>query len=324
MSKLKASKIIMGCLKLAYHQEAQEKALSFTDTGLSIAYKNPQFFEGESRQKPESVKKIGVYYYSFGMQMPDRTFSVANGGYRFGFNGKEMDNEVSGQGNQYDYGFRIYNPRLGKFLSVDPLTQSYPWYTPYQFAGNKVIRFIDLDGLEEYDPMQEDDNTSALYTITGETVEEIFGYNKDQAVTYERDKKGNYQYTRVTYSRKHGKAIKTNIDPKSGLYGRSLQLGVKMFKDDELHHKLFKHFLIAKGGEYLLSPKEVNGMPMQPFDLSGMVMTVADRENADAKINMNTTVASAFKENTKLSGKTLKGTLNSMKVGASQQFTTSF
>jgi hypothetical protein len=35
---------------------------------------------------------------------------------------------------------------------VDPLTSSYPWYTPYQFAGNKPIAFIDLDGLEEYKP----------------------------------------------------------------------------------------------------------------------------------------------------------------------------
>ncbi len=48
-----------------------------------------------------------------------------------------------------DYGFRLYNPGLGRFLSVDPLTASYPWYTPYQFAGNKPIVAIDLDGLEE-------------------------------------------------------------------------------------------------------------------------------------------------------------------------------
>ncbi len=80
--------------------------------------------------------------------MPGRKFNA--GDYRFGFNGKEMDNEVSGNGNSYDYGFRIYNPRLGRFLSVDPLTASYPWYTPYHFAGNKPIWAIDLDGLEEY------------------------------------------------------------------------------------------------------------------------------------------------------------------------------
>ncbi|MBK7883869.1 MAG: RHS repeat-associated core domain-containing protein [Chitinophagaceae bacterium] len=69
-------------------------------------------------------------------------------GYRFGFNGKELDKEVAST-TTYDYGFRIYNPALGRFLSVDPLMNSYPWYTPYQFAGNMPIWAIDLDGLEE-------------------------------------------------------------------------------------------------------------------------------------------------------------------------------
>jgi len=70
--------------------------------------------------------------------------------YRFSFNGKENDNEVKGIGNQQDYGFRIYNPRLGKFLSVDPLTKDYPYLTPYQFASNSPISGVDLDGLEYY------------------------------------------------------------------------------------------------------------------------------------------------------------------------------
>lgn len=72
------------------------------------------------------------------------------GGYRYGFNGKEKDSEWGDKesGNIYDYGFRIYNPAIGKFLSVDPLAPKYPWYTPYQFAGNMPISAIDLDGLE--------------------------------------------------------------------------------------------------------------------------------------------------------------------------------
>ncbi len=53
-------------------------------------------------------------------------------------------------GNTYDYGFRIYNPSLGKFLSVDPLTKEYPWFTPYQFASNSPIAGVDIDGLEFY------------------------------------------------------------------------------------------------------------------------------------------------------------------------------
>ncbi|HOS84692.1 MAG TPA: RHS repeat-associated core domain-containing protein [Bacteroidales bacterium] len=88
-------------------------------------------------------------YYAFGMPIKTRTNAARL--YKFAFNGKEKDEEgMGGGGATYDYGFRIYNPQIAKFLSVDPLTMSYPWYTPYQFAGNKPIWAIDLDGLEEY------------------------------------------------------------------------------------------------------------------------------------------------------------------------------
>ena len=79
--------------------------------------------------------------------MPGRKFS-AGSGYRYGFNGKENDNEVKGEGNQQDYGMRIYDTRLGKFLSIDPLTRSYPNLSPYPFAMNRPIDGIDLDGKE--------------------------------------------------------------------------------------------------------------------------------------------------------------------------------
>jgi hypothetical protein len=39
-------------------------------------------------------------YYAFGMMMPGRTYSAQGGVYRYGFNGKENDNEVKGTGNQ--------------------------------------------------------------------------------------------------------------------------------------------------------------------------------------------------------------------------------
>ena len=83
--------------------------------------------------------------------MPGRQYISSSGDYRFGFNGKEEDSEgMGGGGSTYDYGFRIYNPQLAKFLSVDPLGSSFPYYTPYQFAGNKPIVAVDLDGLEEF------------------------------------------------------------------------------------------------------------------------------------------------------------------------------
>lgn len=85
-------------------------------------------------------------YYPFGMMMPGRTSGEA---YRYGFNGKEQDAEVAGTGNWYDYGFRVHNPRLGRFVSVDPLANSFPYYTPFSYAGNQVAWAMDLEGAEQ-------------------------------------------------------------------------------------------------------------------------------------------------------------------------------
>ncbi len=94
-------------------------------------------------------------YYPFGQVMRGRNFPTMLGKsnfptkYRYGFNDKEADADGEIQNlTTYDYGFRIYNPGIARFLSVDPLTSSYPYYTPYQFAGNGPIANIDLDGLE--------------------------------------------------------------------------------------------------------------------------------------------------------------------------------
>jgi len=53
---------------------------------------------------------------------------------------------------------RIYDPRAGRFLSVDPISKQYPWLTPYQFASNRPIDGVDLDGLEFF----KKDNTNYI------------------------------------------------------------------------------------------------------------------------------------------------------------------
>jgi RHS repeat-associated protein len=108
----------MGCLKLTYYHQQE-------------ALKENSFFSGNTLEKKGIAEKKRI------------------DAYRYGFNGMERDDELKGIGNSINYKARIYDPRLAKFLSVDPLTSSFPWYTPYQFAGNKPIMAIDLDGLEE-------------------------------------------------------------------------------------------------------------------------------------------------------------------------------
>ncbi|GAA4321039.1 hypothetical protein GCM10023184_06540 [Flaviaesturariibacter amylovorans] len=79
------------------------------------------------------------------MQTPGRKFAVESS-YRYGFNGKEDDPESGLQ----DYGMRMYNPTVARFLSVDPISIEYPELTPFQFASNGPISNIDLDGLEAW------------------------------------------------------------------------------------------------------------------------------------------------------------------------------
>lgn len=78
------------------------------------------------------------------MEMPNRNFTSEN--YRYGYNGAEKDDEVKGNGNSYDFGARIYDNRLGRWLSLDPLQSKYPDLSPYNFVANSPLVFIDPDG----------------------------------------------------------------------------------------------------------------------------------------------------------------------------------
>jgi RHS repeat-associated protein len=84
-------------------------------------------------------------YYVFGAPQTGR----AGGSYRYGFNGKENDDEIKDvAGSSQDYGMRMYDPRVGRFFSADPLLSYYPQLTPYQFSHNCPVTAVDIDGME--------------------------------------------------------------------------------------------------------------------------------------------------------------------------------
>ena len=113
---------------------------------LAVVTDNIEMVDGETKATVVSAND----YYPFGMEMPGRSISSIE--YKYGFNGKEKDQNGEFGNTQYDYGFRIYNPEITKFLSTDPLSPEFPMLTPYQFASNTPIWARDLDGLEA-DPM---------------------------------------------------------------------------------------------------------------------------------------------------------------------------
>ena len=87
-------------------------------------------------------------YYAFGSLKTERTNTKASlGSYRFGFNGKEKDDEVTGvTGSHLDFGARIYDSRIGRWLAVDPKFYKYPSLSSYCSFENSPLAIVDPGG----------------------------------------------------------------------------------------------------------------------------------------------------------------------------------
>jgi RHS repeat-associated protein len=134
----------------------------------------------------EAVVVAANDYYPFGQRMPGRTYQ--SGDYRYGFNGKEKDEEGEwGDLTHYDYGFRIYNPAIGRFLRVDPLAADYAAWSPYNYVMGNPIRNIDPDGRSVEDDFRlNKDGSLTLLRKTGSSTHTI--YNFDESASIEINK----------------------------------------------------------------------------------------------------------------------------------------
>lgn len=92
-------------------------------------------------------------YTAFGAPLESRQ-ALIYGEYRYGFQNQERDNEFWSGAVSFKY--RVEDPRLGRFFSVDPLCFDYPFYSSYQFSGNRLIDSYELEGLEPNNMHAED------------------------------------------------------------------------------------------------------------------------------------------------------------------------
>jgi RHS repeat-associated protein len=219
-----------------------------------------------------SIRNISDYS-PFGVQLSERT--ISSDGYRFGFQGQEMDDEIKGEGNSYDFGARMYDSRVGRWLTIDPAYKKYVGLSSYAFTANNPIMYIEIDGMVfDLGYLSESEKKSYLDKVTSlKNSSKMFNYY------YTYLEKSNVVYT--IHKSPNNKAPASFVPDVNYVVFKNFDEIFDAAVVQELFHA-FQFDLMRKEKIFESAPNT----PLSNIELEGDIMTtyVADERGASSQI----------------------------------------
>jgi RHS repeat-associated protein len=101
-------------------------------------------YNGQYLQFRENEQQTSLTLNELSAIPGDAIPGIIKAPYNYKYNGKELQDELGL--NLYDYGARNYDPALGRWMNIDPLAENHHENTPYMYANNNPVIFVDPDG----------------------------------------------------------------------------------------------------------------------------------------------------------------------------------